>query len=180
MLFDAQPSRECVFSPDRRYRYRLCVTTGASDGPAVNVLMLNPSIADEQVNDPTIERICRRAFIHGILGRKYDRLIVTNLFALVSTDPKGLMAVDNPAGNPENNQQIVAAARESELTICGWGEHGARYKRAGEVLDILARLQIVTYAFELNASGHPKHPLYVSYKHDAKRWDFKRGVLLQD
>jgi hypothetical protein len=40
-----------VFSPDRVYRYVLTRRWDGGDGTVVNFIGLNPSTADEQVND---------------------------------------------------------------------------------------------------------------------------------
>jgi hypothetical protein len=93
-------------------------------------------------------------------------MIVVNLFAYVSTDPKGLMQHSNPIG-PENDAYIIQAAKESDLFICAWGDVGARFKRPGQVLAVLREHNIKLHCFGVNASGHPVHPLMLSYKQDA-------------
>src|SRR5512132_1306567 len=85
------------FSIDRRYRYALWRVGGHTED-LCNFLLLNPSSADEATNDPTSERCERRARRWGFGG-----LIVTNLFALCSTDPAGLRRVADPIG-PENGR----------------------------------------------------------------------------
>lgn len=47
-----------TFSPDRRYRYLLWRMWSPAM-PVANFVLLNPSTADETVNDPTVER-CER------------------------------------------------------------------------------------------------------------------------
>ena len=64
-----------LFSPCKKYRYRLW-REWSDEVPAVFV-MLNPSTADEIVNDPTVERCERRARAMGFGG-----LRVANIFAL--------------------------------------------------------------------------------------------------
>jgi hypothetical protein len=73
---------EAVFSKCGRFRYSLLrQCNDADDAKLINFIMLNPSTADAMKNDPTVERCCKRAQALG-----YDRLIVTNVFALRSTD----------------------------------------------------------------------------------------------
>jgi hypothetical protein len=155
-------NRKCVFSDDRRYRYLLTIENEDVDGGIVNFLMLNPSTADEIVNDPTVERCQRRAFEHGLNGRIFRSVIVTNLFGYRSTDPHELKKVDDPVG-PENDGAILQAAQASDLVICAWGEHGARWKRAGKVVEMLRGSGFDLHALKLNTSGHPAHPLYIPY-----------------
>ena len=56
------------FSDCEQYRYWLRRDWDASL-PAIAFLMLNPSTADEVVNDPTIERCQRRAIAMGYVER---------------------------------------------------------------------------------------------------------------
>src|SRR5687768_8506442 len=81
--------------------------------------MLNPSVADENILDPTVTRCKRRAQALG-----YGRFIVANIFALRSTDPKALYTEEDPGGNIVNSVEIYSAAAASEIVICGWGSHG--------------------------------------------------------
>lgn len=148
--------RTAEFSEDRKYRYRLDIRWG--DGQLVNFLMLNPSTADEHKNDPTVERCCRRAVAWG-----YGGLIVTNLFAWRSTDPRALKKVDRPIGSPANDFHIMAAALDSARVICAWGIHGTIANRAAMVTAMLRRERVRLYALRLTKHGQPEHPLYIPY-----------------
>ena len=70
-----------VFSDDMVYRYRLW-RTWDPDLPTCLFIMLNPSTADHEQNDPTIRRCLDFAKQWG-----YGQLLVGNLFALRATDP---------------------------------------------------------------------------------------------
>lgn len=164
--------RSCVFSTDRRYRYLLTIenTEAQADAGIVNFLMLNPSTADEIVNDPTVERCQRRAFDRGLNGRRFRGLIVTNLFGYRSTDPAELKKIADPVG-PDNDYAILQSAQRADLVICAWGEHGARWKRAGKVVSMLRNAGIKLHALKLNGSGHPAHPLYIGYEVQPFVWE---------
>ena len=69
-----------IFSDCRKYRYRLWRKW--DDGPALAMLLLNPSKAAEIENDPTIVRQSRRAKRLG-----FGRLVVINAYAFIATDP---------------------------------------------------------------------------------------------
>lgn len=153
--------RSAVFSPCRRWRYQLRIQWGYKHqgfvGKLINFIMLNPSTADENVNDPTVERCQRRAMMLG-----YDGLIVTNLFALRSTDPQLLYQVHNPIGQ-DNDAHIMDAAAMSDRIVVGWGIHGNRCRgRADEVLKLLSSCGPV-YALRITDDGSPEHPLYIPY-----------------
>lgn len=150
-------TRTARFSPDRAYRYSLEIEWGEGDG-AVNFLMLNPSTADELVNDPTVERCERRARLWG-----YRRLIVTNLFAFRATDPRDMKAAADPVG-PENDAAIVAAAKYSDLVIAAWGNHGFHLGRAGTVRALLDSQRVRLKCLRMAKTGEPCHPLYLPYE----------------
>lgn len=151
-----------VFSPDRVYRYTLCRTWGGG-GRHVNFVMLNPSTADEVSNDPTVERCQRRAVEWG-----YDGLFVTNIFALRSTDPAGLKAVDDPVG-PANDQHLLTCARSANLVVCAWGNHGSLHGRSGAVRSMLGGVSL--HVLKLAGSGEPCHPLYLPYSLKPIQWE---------
>lgn len=144
-----------AFSECRGYRYALGRAWEA--GPLVMFLMLNPSTADAFANDPTIERCQRRARAWG-----YGGLLVGNIFALRSTDPKALYAEPDPGG-PENDRAIMALAAMGETVICGWGAHGELGNRGRRVLSMLQGAGITPQALRMTKSGQPGHPLYIGY-----------------
>ena len=151
--------REAVFSNCRKYRYRLSQIWDDSKEP-LYWLMLNPSTADEVKNDPTVERCERRARMWG-----YGGSVVFNIFAYRATDPKDMRAQDDPVG-PENDRWIRDLAKRSHDidVVGGWGEHGAHMQRGQAVIDIFRQEKGRLSALKVNASGHPKHPLYIGYK----------------
>ena len=143
------------FSPCERYRYTLWRKWSEATPPLV-VCMLNPSTATAEKNDPTVARCQKRAEEGG-----YGGLIVVNLFALRSTDPKALRKTSTPVGFPENDHAIRAAALLGDGVICGWGNHGDLLGRAWEVTRMLEDVPL--WAFRLTSKGKPEHPLYVPY-----------------
>jgi hypothetical protein len=154
-----------IFSGCNQYRYRLWRTWDAAL-PRLNFVMLNPSTADHLVNDPTVERCERRARMLG-----YGCLLVTNIFALRSTDPEQLYLVDDPIG-PENDLSILLAAVAAGKVICAWGAHGILQERAAAVLGYL-RCHVDLWHLGLTKGGHPRHPLYVGYDVQPALWHGK-------
>lgn len=144
------------FSDCERYRYTLWRTWGT--GPTINFIMLNPSTADERVNDPTIERCQRRADKLG-----YGGLIVTNLFALRATDPDDMLRDAAPVG-PENDDAIRESACQANQIVCAWGNHGSHLGRGAMILTMLRNFcPHKLHALKVSKSGQPSHPLYLSY-----------------
>jgi len=152
------------FSPCRRYRYRLWRTWDDSKEKCC-FIMLNPSTADEATNDPTVERCERRARAWG-----YGGLIVVNLFAMRSTDPKALYAEADPVG-PKNMVAIQQAAIDSAIVVAAWGTHGALHGQGEQVAARLRRdFPDKARALRVNKDGSPAHPLYLPYTLGPRRW----------
>lgn len=149
------------FAPgDQAYRYSL-FRRWDDKRPTLAFCMLNPSTADHVNNDPTVERCERRARMLG-----FGKLIVVNLFALRSTDPNKLYSHADPCGSA-NDEAILCAAQESRYMVCAWGEHGALNGR-GRAVRALLHKEFKHHDnlchLGINASGEPKHPLYIGYK----------------
>lgn len=163
--------RTAEFSPDRKYRYYLTITWDWRR-PKINFLMLNPSTADEYVNDPTVERCERRARMWG-----YGGVIITNIFALRSTDPKELYIQmlgyrdTNRIVGKGNDLFIKKAAEVCEGTICGWGSHGQLCGRGIQVKEMLMQDSYPLFYLKLSTNtGQPYHPLYLSYNLTPQEW----------
>ena len=148
-----------VFSPCRRWRYLLWRRWDKA-GAVANFLMLNPSTADETKLDPTCARARAYAEAWG-----YGGLIVTNIFGWRSTDPQALRRVRDPVG-VGNDAAILRAARQSDLVVCAWGNHGL--DRSKQVRELLAGIQL--HALKITGAGEPGHPLYLRKSLKAAPW----------
>lgn len=156
--------RDARFSEDRKYRYSLFRGLGDrwETGPILLVIGLNPSTADENVDDPTIRRVIDFARRWGM-----ESIVMMNLYAFRSTDPVGLLKEPDPVG-PLNDEEIVYWAKErASMTLVAWGTHSTVDKRNKEVLKLLTNPVCLGYT----KKGHPKHPLYV--KADTKPIPYK-------
>ncbi len=142
-----------TFSDDEVYRYTLG-RRWAPGGRRVCFCLLNPSTADAKVLDPTLTRCHRYAVRWG-----FSTMDVANIFALRSTDPKGLKKTDDPVG-PGNDAAIVKLAKRADLIIIGWGTHAALNNRHTEVLDLLTP-HCDPHCLAITKHGFPKHPLYL-------------------
>ncbi len=153
------------FSPCEKFRYWLRRDWDLTKVP-ISFLMLNPSTADEMVNDPTIERCQRRAITMG-----FGSMIIVNLFPFRMTDSKLLNTVDNLLGDAtEADATILRAVELSEMTVCGWGKHALAAPRAQHIMALLRQknlqntsLQNKVMCLQLNADNSPQHPLYIGY-----------------
>lgn len=162
-LIKTELTKTAVISDCGRYRYEL--TRQWDDGPQLRFIMLNPSTADADIDDPTIRRCVGFARRWG-----YGSLIVHNLYAYRSTNPFGLVNLDDPIG-PENRKFL--SHNTADLTIVGWGAHptavgwwnGYPYGWQKTVLPIDS-----LYCLGVNADGSPKHPLYLPNQATPVRW----------
>jgi hypothetical protein len=138
------------FSCDRIYRYSLW-RFWSNKGRFAAFVGLNPSTADEKKDDPTVRRCINYAKTWGFSG-----LIMLNIFAFRSTDPKKLYTLDDPVG-PDNDFHIRSASNKAGITVAAWGTHGELLNRGADVTKILKH----PCCLALTKAGHPKHPLYL-------------------
>jgi hypothetical protein len=145
-----------LFGGDKKqYRYVLR-RSWDTQLPAIMFLMMNPSTADFEVDDPTVAR-CQT------FARRWGggSLYVTNTFAYRATDQRDLLAVHDPVG-PENDRHILATARRVTRIIVAYGQpHRVLRQRGMDVCSLLRRNGYELHALKLNADGSPRHPLYV-------------------
>lgn len=152
-----------VLSKDRKYRYWL-MRRWSADKSSATFIMLNPSMADELVDDPTIRRCIGFAKYLG-----FDSIEVVNLFAYRATKPEELRKVECPVADPQwpecNDSIITHAARRAAMTICAWGntKYANYLDRQKIVLRNLRSAGVTPFALRVNDDGTPSHPLYLKY-----------------
>lgn len=183
-------AKGAVISPCGTYRYRLWrewrnhpapaqwnMWTDADGKPVVDgageqlgepkacvFVMLNPSTADGDQDDPTIRRCVGFARRWG-----FDRLEVLNLFAYRATDPAALLALNDdadPVGvhnqshfNTVLFQDCLFGGSTFGRIVCAWGVHGAHLGQDETALGWMGEHE--RFALGLTREGHPKHPLYL-------------------
>lgn len=148
-------NRGALLSADGIYRYTLTRQWGAFDAPRVCFIMLNPSTADAQQDDPTVRRCIAYA-----RAWEFGGLEVVNLFALRATDPRQLARHPSPLG-PGNNDIILTIAAGCRRVVAAWGTGGTLHHRGEQVLRMLRGNDIVAKALRITKDGHPAHPLYL-------------------
>ncbi len=121
-------------------------------------VMLNPSTADETQDDPTIRRCQGFARREGCGGVQ-----ILNLFALRSTDPKGLLGAPDPNG--PHNAQVIWRAMESARVdgwpvVAAWGAWP--HVDQSHVYSSLTDGTRDLLCLGTTANGSPRHPLYVA------------------
>lgn len=157
--------KDAELSEDGRYRYKLERVWDDAE-PLALFVMLNPSTADAEVDDPTIRRCIGFARRWG-----YGGVLVGNLYAYRATRPSELDDADDPIGR-RNEEALYELVRRAGLIVAAWGAQPARggyVWREGSIANGPLYERVV-WALGLTKAGHPKHPLYVPGDAELVRW----------
>lgn len=140
-----------------KYRYSL-TREWDSRLPRLLLCMINPSVATEVKDDPTIRKVITFAKMHG-----FGSFVVVNLFAMISTDPK-VLKNNNDAIGVDNDSYIRLLLDDCQSIWIAWGANAKRFpNRVSEVLTILKEGDMDIYCLGKTKDGHPCHPLMLSY-----------------
>lgn len=173
------------FSRSLRYRWLLerhwPVSAGLGCSPdRIRTLIfcgLNPSSADAQGDDPTLRRLVAFARQWG-----YGRLVVLNLFALVTPSPAHLLRHHRPKGAANDavlRHWIHQWSKRAHWDLwIGWGSNGGL---RGQDQWFLAHLETVqdrrrrsggapVFCLGITRAGHPRHPLYLPGNTQQQPW----------
>ena len=139
--------RKAKFSKDKKHRYELSRHWDLSKSDIL-FIMLNPSIANEDIDDPTIKRLISftREFKHG-------GFFVANLFTYITPYSKTL---DTSIGLTKLNLKTIKnLVNKVDEVIYAWGNS---IKEPQELKNLVKNPK----CFGKNLNGTPKHPLYLS------------------
>lgn len=153
---DSLVAERTVFSPDRTHRFTLFRYWGDPDDYACGISM-NPSVAAEDVGDPTVDGMVRRAKERWGVGAYYQ-LNVMSIRGSYSSD----LARTPVVSLPDNDEWIRRIAARARLVVVSWGNPGHVSGRGPAVEAILREVcdagKVV--CFGKNKNGAPVHPLY--------------------
>ena len=138
--------------PNQEYRYTLW-RYWDDTLPFVQFIGLNPSTADDKVDDPTIRTCIRFSRDWG-----YGGLCMTNLFAFRATQPSVMKTASYPIGEM-NDAYLQSTAEHAKLIVAAWGTSGTHMSRDQEVLELLRGFPISCLC--RTKDGHPHHPLRI-------------------
>lgn len=156
------PQNLATFSPCGRYRYSLTRELGPGEGTWLSI-SINPSTATAELDDHTIRKDMGFARRHGCA-----RFVKGNLFGLRSTDPMGLLSVDEPVGAGNDEAIRAMLAERPRFVVCAWGAWTGRIgklvaARAPVVLAMIRGAGLVPLCLGRSADGSPRHPLMLAY-----------------
>jgi hypothetical protein len=120
--------------------------------PRLLFVLLNPSVADASLDDPTLRRCIRFAQDWG-----YGSVEMANLYAYRATHPRTLRQIADPVG-PLNDHHIQEAAGRADKIAVAWGVLGDLHGRDQAVLSLLPQ---PLWCLGYTLGGAPRHPLYV-------------------
>lgn len=149
--------KSAIISDCQQYRYQL-IRQWDLEKPLVLFIGLNPSTADDKIDDPTIRRCI------GFAEREdFGGFIMANLFAYRATSPTDMKNSLNPIGDL-NNEWLGKSIHACKKVIACWGGHGSHLDRHTEVSDLLKSYCTATpiLCFGKTQNGQPKHPLYLA------------------
>lgn len=163
--------RDALIDETGSYRYSLRRQWDNSK-KRVLWIMLNPSTADNQGDDPTIEACIRFTKKWG-----YGSFEVVNLFAYRATEPSMLKKITkDEAIGTENMNYICDALERADLIVAAWGENGKIHKRYQDDDLITLFKQYELKCLRILTDGNPGHPLYVGT--DTSLKDFKLTKII--
>ena len=109
--------------------------------------MLNPSLADDKNDDPTIRRL-----INFTKKFNYGGFLVGNIFTTITPNPKEL---DKSKGMSDKNfEELIKLINKVDQIVYAWGDNI-------EEPQLLKELVLNPKCFGKNLNGSPKHPLYL-------------------
>jgi hypothetical protein len=141
-----------------KYRYWLTRCWDRSRPPLM-FIMLNPSTADANVDDPTIRRC-----IHFAAREDCGGIAVVNLFAFRAKSPGDLPKQFDPFG-PRNQgylmQALMRSGPHNMKIVCAWGGMKFAQSYAEDFRLLVERENVPVWCLGTNDDGSPKHPLYL-------------------
>ena len=138
--------REAEFSIDKKERYSLKREWDKSKNKILYI-MLNPSLADDKNDDPTIRRL-----INFTKKFNYGGFLVGNIFTKITPNPK---EIDKSKGMSDKNfEKLLNLINKVDQIVYAWGN-------SVEEPQLLKELILSPKCFGKNLNGTPKHPLYL-------------------
>lgn len=141
-------TKGATFSECKQYRY-LLYRIWNTKLPVLVCIGLNPSTANEEKNDQTINKLIRIVQNAG-----YGGFYMMNLFGLISRNPDDLRAHPDPVGA---NDKYLQHYTQGQTVVFCWGNFKQAEYRAKKIKQMFPGAK----CFGTNANGSPKHPLFL-------------------
>jgi len=143
------------FSACGRYRYWLSRDWSGDTGtPFALWIGMNPSVAEAEIDDPTIRREIEFTKRLGL-----QRYVKANVMDYRATSPKRLL--DASPCSDRNRLEIQRLASDADRIIVCWGKLHKSLRRYGDAA-LLALKGRELWCLGRNDDGSPRHPLYLA------------------
>ena len=152
MLVDNEPSG-AVFTDERTHRLYLWRRWSREDS-WVMFIGINPSTADERLNDPTVRRCMGFAASWG-----YGGMFMCNLFSLVSPYPSVLNTENNLERGTDLAMRVIR--ERCKIAVAAWGALIVKVKDGEDRVNRVEQNLSPLFCFGLTSKGYPRHPLYL-------------------
>lgn len=151
---------ESVFNDERTHRF-LLKRIWDKNKPLVTVVMLNPSLSDNIINDLTTN-LC----VNNVARlESYGGVQIVNLYSLLTSKLSFRWSSDEEINDPQNDEYIKQAVEDCEIAVLAWGRASATNDRIAEravaVINMLAKHKdkFVTISDSEGRTGiHPLTP----------------------
>ena len=160
---------EAEFDDTGTHRLKL-VCSWAEELPRCLYIMLNPSVADLENCDPTLDKCIKIAKHNG-----YGSIAVVNLFSYRSPKPEDLLAATN-RNHPTNLEIVKAAIEEADMIVAAWGEKGVWFNGCYPVLKYVEEAGKALYCLGENKYGWPRHPLFMKSESVFRSTGIEKGL----
>lgn len=151
-LFGERIIKGARFSKDKKHRFALWRIWDEAK-PVVMFIGLNPSKADGNADDPTIQSVERLSRFNGFGG-----FFMMNCFSFISTNPKHLVATQETYEQKLNDRFLILISAKCKEIVFAWGSFKIvrLFGRPSE----LAKMFPIAKCICKNNDGSPGHPLF--------------------
>ncbi|NNK21591.1 MAG: DUF1643 domain-containing protein [Flavobacteriaceae bacterium] len=154
-----QIKAKAAFSDCRRFRYLLTLKNlRRKTGKTVCVIMQNPSVADEDIADKSVQFLEKLIFEKELPEfREVSQCIIVNQFARIQTrDFKGKQ---EDIGK-QNDFYLERAILDADIVLLAWGKRNPYTERQEVILNLLKTLE---KKLILESKKHPSRGSYKDF-----------------
>ena len=149
------------FSNDKKFRYKLEIQLkDKNDGEVLCVIMQNPSYADKNTADKSVNFLEKLIFKKGYEEfSKIYKIVIVNQFAYVQTND--FSGSDEEIGK-ENDKIIEDCITKADVVLIAWGKSNSFKKRIDFVNSVLRKEQNYNKKCYV-AKKHPSRGFYDNF-----------------
>jgi hypothetical protein len=147
------------FSNCKKFRYQLTIeNTKRTKGDSLCVIMQNPSVANTEIADKSVQFLEKLIFEKEIeLFENIKTITLVNQFAYIQT--KDFKGASSKIGK-ENDSFIRQVLEDSDIVIVAWGKTNPFLKRQEDILRIVNSFEDKTV---LMTKKHPSRGTYQDF-----------------